>query len=218
MVSGGSVVERPSPNGKTRVTIWFEFERIDLAIASPLANQPVASDPECSRDHCSCLTSPDIFRQLTVSMQVVVSTITVFRLVDNRMHSWTSRLQIVHWSNYKLKLFANSIVTPCSNHLCCRFEGWTFSFSPQRLISIMSEMRLNEYLDIDSVGHVSEHSSRSNCSMAKSFPKKAELVSGWTYSPLDVVALCWAELQIHALAKNRICTPLALSLALLASN
>ena len=30
----------------------FEFERIDLAIASLLANQPVASDSERARDQC----------------------------------------------------------------------------------------------------------------------------------------------------------------------
>ena len=30
----------------------FEFEQIDLAVTSPLANQPVASESERSRDQC----------------------------------------------------------------------------------------------------------------------------------------------------------------------
>ena len=45
----------------------FELERIDLAITSLTANEPVASEPECARDQCqselgcrSCLASPDI--------------------------------------------------------------------------------------------------------------------------------------------------------------
>ena len=56
----------------------FEFEQIDLAITSVLANQPVASESERARDQyqsaavtppvnlsfCSCLASPDIYLTL----------------------------------------------------------------------------------------------------------------------------------------------------------
>ena len=40
-----------------------------------------------------------------------------------------------------------------SNHLCYRFEVWAFSFSSRRLSQLSC---INEYLAIDSGGHVSE--------------------------------------------------------------
>ena len=81
----------------------FEFERINLAMTSPLANhnQPGASESEPARDQCQTaavtslvnLTFPLLspvsrhlilcycYRQRTVS--IVVSAMAVFRLVDN---------------------------------------------------------------------------------------------------------------------------------------
>ena len=92
----------------------FEFERIDLAITSPLTNHPhvigvkVQLWPRWSIwvfvpvSHLQPFNWLYSYRQLTVS--IVVSGEAVFRLVDNLM---PSRLQIVHWHNYKLKLLAN---------------------------------------------------------------------------------------------------------------
>ena len=78
---------------------WLEFERIDLAIISLLANQPVASESE--RDQCQSagvtppvnlsFSFPSRISQLTVS--VVVSAIATFRLVD---HMVPTLFQIVH--------------------------------------------------------------------------------------------------------------------------
>ena len=96
-------------------SIWvplsrFEFDRIDLAITSLWANQPVASESERARDQCqraavtpagqsqffvpvSCLQTYLLFCEIQLTVSIVVSVIAVFRLVDNFMHS---RRQIIH--------------------------------------------------------------------------------------------------------------------------
>ena len=62
---------------------WSEFEWIDFAMAS-------------------LLSVSSTFSRLYVG--IVVSSVAVFRLVDNLV---SSRLQIVHIPNFKFKLFAN---------------------------------------------------------------------------------------------------------------
>ena len=77
---------------------WYEFERINLSMTSLLANQPVASDPECARDLCrSAAVTMSVIVNLSFSflsrVSIVVSGIAIFRMVDNLI---PGRLQIGH--------------------------------------------------------------------------------------------------------------------------
>ena len=64
--------------------------------------------------------------------------------------------------------------SPGSNPLCFRFEVLVFSFCSRRLSRLSC---INEYLAIDSGGHVSDVVVARNCCMARMLPGEAELVS-----------------------------------------
>ena len=44
--------ELPVKNTSYDPVSQFKFARINIAVTSPLANQPVSSESECARDHC----------------------------------------------------------------------------------------------------------------------------------------------------------------------
>ena len=104
----------------TGVTVWVCTDRPCNFLATG-RSAAVASESASDQCQSAAVTPPvnlsffvpvsrlqtfnslDCCRQLPVGM--VVSAIAVFRQVDNPT---PSRLQIVYWPNYKLKLFANS--------------------------------------------------------------------------------------------------------------
>ena len=61
-----------------------------------------------------------------------------------------------------------------SNPLCCCFEDWAFSFSPQGLSSLSC---INDYLAIDGGGNVSDLVLARNCCVARMLPREAEFVA-----------------------------------------
>ena len=63
---------------------WFEFERIDLAITSILANQLVASESERARDHCQsdAYGQSEFFVQ-SFSDWLTILCLAVFRLITD---------------------------------------------------------------------------------------------------------------------------------------
>ena len=66
------------------------------------------------------------------------------------------------YNNYKLD---NIIKLP----LCYRFEDWASMLQ-------LTQICINEYLAIDSGGHVSDLVVARNCCMARMLPEEAELV------------------------------------------
>ena len=70
--------------------------------------------------------------------------------------------------------------SPGSNPLCYRFKDWIFSLSSRHLSWLTC---INEYLAIDSRGHVSDLVLALNCCPARMLPGEAELVSEWTGLP-----------------------------------
>ena len=118
----------------------IDLEQIDLAITSPLANQPVASYSECAFMHYQCRSAAmtpqvnlnfvfqsrvsryliDFFATETVG--IVVSAISIFRMVDNLMPSclqnvhryWTMYHAISVLASHTLQRYCNVISHYCN--------------------------------------------------------------------------------------------------------